>query len=121
MKRSSFIALMLALLIAALPVNSLAGTASGSANTGAGGQTCAKVSKRGRDNTGAMTVGNVKLNGTDLKLNVDYKIRAGTNGSTRPVIEFTNPLPANAQVVVELSTIQDGTFTVIVELEKCRR
>lgn len=109
-------------ILIAAPLDALAGTATGSSGTGAGGgQTCGKISKKSRDNTGAMTVGTVTLNGTAMTLNVDYKVRAGTDKSTRPVIEFTNPLPANANVEVKLSTIEAGTFTVNLELEHCRR
>ena len=112
---------MLTALIVVLPVNVLAGTASGSASTGNGGQDCAKISKSGRDDTGAMTVGKVILDGKVLTVNVDYTVRAGTDGSTRPVIDFDKPLPGKGKVEVELSTIQPGTFTVVVKLEKCKR
>lgn len=124
MKRKTFNTLLvtLVLVIMATPLAIFAGTATGSAATGNGGQDCAKISKRGRDNTGALTVGEVRINGGDpLREGVDYKVRAGTNNSTRPVIEFTNPLPANANVSVRLGTGQAGTFTVVVELEKCKR
>ena len=103
------------------PINVLAGTASASANAGRkGGQNCGKISKKSRQDTGAMTVTEVKVNGTILTAGRDYNIKAGTSGSTRPIIEFTNPLAANADVSVTLDTVLAGTFTVNLELTTCK-
>ncbi len=122
MRKSSFVlAFCLAVSVLVLvPLTVHAGTASATASSGRGGQNCGKISKKSRQNTGAMTVQGVKVNGTSLVEGRDYKVRAGTNGSTRPVIEFTNPLPANANVAVSLDTILDGSFTVNLELTTCK-
>ncbi len=106
------------LALVASPVEVLAGSGSGSANSGRkGGQNCAKISKSTRADTGAMTVTEVKVNGVVLVAGRDYSVRAGTSGSTRPVVDFTNPLAANVDVSVRVSTIKAGTFTVAVNLE----
>lgn len=117
--RVSITMLLVGLLaVMAAPVNVLAGSGSGSANSGAkGGQNCAKVSKSSRTDTGAMTVTEVKINGVVQVAGRDYTVRAGTSGSTRPVIDFTHPLPANVDVSVRVNTVKAGTFTVDVKLE----
>ncbi|GEM_PF-2713054 len=120
MKRIMNIALAATVLIilTATPVLAFTGTATASANSGrAGGQKVGKISKKDRTNTGAMTVGTVKVNGHILVSGTDYNVRAGTDNSTRPVIDFTNPLGANAAVEISLTTAQDGTFTVDLKLE----
>jgi hypothetical protein len=118
MKRKSISIVLLVVLLVMAPVNVLAGTASASANSGAnGGQDCGKISKRSGQNTGAMTVGTVTVNGRTLTKGQDYHVE--NDGSTRPVIKFTNPLPANAQVNVSLSTKLTGTFNVNLALTNC--
>lgn len=124
MKKSVFGTVLIVglLVLLATPLVVFAGTASGTANSGrSGGQTCGKISKSGRTDTGAMTVGSVTVDGKILVKGTDYTVRAGTDNSTRPVIEFSNPLSANVKVEVSLSTIQAGTFTVNLALEHCKR
>ncbi len=116
MKKIISISLLLGLLLFA-PINVLAGTASGSAEA-KGGEDCAKISKKDRQNTGAMEVNTVTVNGTPLTLGTDYTVE--NNNSTRPVIKFKNPLTAKANVEVTLKTGKPGTFDAVVTLTNCR-
>ncbi len=120
MKKFINTALLLGLIVFVIgTINVLAGTASASATaSNAGGEDCGKISKKKGQNTGAMTVGTVTVNGgPPLTLGTDYVVE--NNGSTRPVIKFTSPLPANANVNVTLSTKLGGRFDVILTLTKC--
>ncbi|MEZ5347391.1 MAG: hypothetical protein R2681_17730 [Pyrinomonadaceae bacterium] len=110
-----------ALAILIIPASVFAGTATAEKNTGRGGQDCGKISKRSGQNTGGMTVKKVMVGDDEYKEGTHYNIRRGTDGSTRPVIEFVNPLPANKDVKVTLDTKkgEDKTYEVNLELTDC--
>lgn len=93
-----------------------AGTATAT-DTASDGDDCGKISKQRNQTTGAMEVLKVEVNG--VKLAKDEYTVSG-NGSTRPKIEFTDPLNAGDTVKVTLRTKKSGRFTVNLELYKCR-
>ncbi len=110
--RTFKIALMVMVLGLLVVQAAWAGSANGSA-TAKGGENTAKISKHGRTNTGAMKVLRVKKNGRKVDPE-DYEVTG--NGSTRPKIDFVDPLAAGDTIDVTLSTGQAGTFTVDVTL-----
>jgi hypothetical protein len=116
-KRTLSLAFIFGLLICAFGLQSaLAGTASASA-TAKAGDDCGEVSKKSGQNTGAMTVDSVTVNGTTLKKDVDYTVE--NDGSTRPKIKFKNPLAKGDKVDVTLTTGKTGHFDVNLTLSDC--
>ncbi len=116
-KKSISIVLLVGLLVLAFtPINVLAGTASASA-TAKAGDDCGEIEKREGQNTGAMNIGMVKVNGKELKKGIDYTVE--NDGSTRPKIKFKTPLAKDDSVSVTLSTVKRGDFTVNLTLSNC--
>ena len=93
-----------------------AGTATATATAEAGNK-CGDISKKRNQNTGAMEVLDVEVNGTPLR-KAAYIVT--NNGSTRPKIEFVTPLAAGDVVKVTLSTGKKGTYEVNLDLHNCR-
>ena len=90
------------------------GTATASAVAAVNGTNCGSISKPSGTDTGAMTVVGVTVNGKTHA----YTVTPGTNGSTRPRITFNPALNAGDKVVVTMSSILEGHFTVDLTLRK---
>ena len=92
------------------------GTAEASATATVDGTNCGSISKPSGTDTGAMTVVGVTVNGKPRA----YTVTPGTNGSTRPRITFNPAVDSGDKVVVTLSSILEGHFTVDLTLRKKR-
>lgn len=99
-----------------MPTTVFAGTASASA-TAKAGDDCGQVSKKEGQNTGAMVVDKVSVNGKTLTKGVDYTVE--NDKSTRPKIKFKNGLAKDDKVRVLLTTGKTGHFDVNLTLSDC--
>lgn len=115
-RKSISIVLLIGLLtLVFAPVNVFASaTASADAK---GGEDCGDIEKRSGQNTGALEVIEVKVNGLPLEKGVDYTVE--NNKSTRPKIKFVNPLLNGDKVKVTLSTGKRGNWDVVLTLSDC--
>jgi hypothetical protein len=116
MKRKSIGIVFLVGLLAFASINVLAGTTSASA-TAKAGDDCGQISKKEGQNTGAMEVTSVKVNGKELTKGVDYTVE--NDKSTRPKIKFKKPLAKDDKVDVSLKTGLEVRDNVNLTLSDC--